>query len=188
MRGRSSQGLRGAVCFLGVAGAFGCSEPVSADTVQEGRYFKVVASTPVWYGSGSKFTVKALAPGTYLCGNALFGDPHHGVSKSCKGTAFLDVLACYPSQLGGTGSRAAWGVSLSPVQAWAGWWCGSRVQLVACVAESCKPDVAKGVIASVSDILNTQVKAFRTEEVDSDRLKAVWWPHAAEVDAMKGTK
>jgi hypothetical protein len=176
------------VLCLCCAGAWGASTAALADSVTEGQPFNLKASSPVWYGAGGKFTVKQLAPGQYLCGNGLFGDPNYGVVKMCKATGFLGELGCYPSQLGGTGSRAAWGVSLAPIQAWAGWWCGERVQVVACVADGCKPDVARGVMASLSDIMNAQVKAFRTEEVDSARLKAVWDPHVAEIDAMKGAQ
>lgn len=157
-----------------------------AQSVTERQHFKLSAPAAVWYGAGGKFTVKWLPAGTHLCSNALFGDPNDGVVKSCRSTAFLDTLTCYPSQLGGTGSRAAWGVVLTPVvQGWAGWWCGDRVQVVACLADGCKPDVAKGVIASVSDILNVQVKTYRTESVDSERLKAIWQPHLSEINAMK---
>jgi hypothetical protein len=157
-----------------------------AQSVKEGVSFKLSTASAVWYGAGSKFTVKSLQAGTYVCGNALFGDPNYGVVKSCKATAFLDAFTCYPAQLNGTGSRAAWGVTLAPVvQAWAGWWCGNRMQVLACLGDGCKPDVAKGVMASVSDILNPQIKAYRTESVDSDRLKAVWVPHQAEIDAMR---
>jgi hypothetical protein len=157
-----------------------------SQSVGEGTSFRLSAPSAVWYGAGAKFTVKSLPAGTYVCGNAVFGDPNDGVVKSCKGTAFLDAFTCYPAQLNGSGSRAAWGVTLAPVaQAWAGWWCGNRMQVLACLADGCKPDVAKGVMASVSDIMNPQIKAFRTETVDSDRLKAVWVPHLAEINAMK---
>lgn len=185
MNARTKQ--RGRLLSLGLCGALAAvaGSAAAADAVREGQFFQLKASTPVWYGAGSKFTVKQLEAGTHLCGNRLFGDPHYGVVKACKATAFLDTMACYPSQLGGTGSRAAWGVSLSPAQAWAGWWCGDRVQLLACVAEGCKPEVARGVISSVSDIMNTQIKGARTEEVDSPRLKAVWAPHLAEIEAMR---
>lgn len=157
-----------------------------AQFVKEGTSFKLSSASAVWYGAGGKFTVKSLPAGTHLCGNALFGDPSYGVVKSCKATAYLDAFTCYPAQLNGAGSRAAWGVTLAPVvQAWAGWWCGNRMQVLACLGDGCKPDVAKGVMASVSDILNPQIKAYRTEAVDSDRLKAVWGPHQAEIDAMR---
>jgi hypothetical protein len=188
MNSPKNRGSRRAALRLFCAAALGASTAASADVVKEGRYFKASTSTAVWYGAGSNFTVKQLAPGTYLCGNALFGDPSLGVVKACKATSFLEATRCYPSQLGGTGSRAAWGVSLSPVQAWAGWWCGERAQVVACVAQGCKPDVARGVMASITDIMNSQIKSYRTEEVDSALLKAVWSPHAAEIDAMKGVQ
>jgi len=188
MNASTSSRLRLLASWVWGAGACMAGGFAEADTVKEGQSFTLNAPSPVWYGAGSKFTVKPLSAGTYVCGNALFGDPNYGVVKACKATAFLDVLGCYPAQLGGTGSRAAWGVSLSPTQAWAGWWCGDRVQVLACVADGCKPDVVKGVISSISDIMNTQIKASRTEEVDSERLKAVWAPHLAEIDAMKGVQ
>lgn len=184
MRVLSSTGLKlwFVFCFLGGGAVSGAQ----AQSVNENQSFKLNSPAAVWYGAASKFTVKWLPAGTHLCGNKLFGDPSYGVVKSCRTTAFLDTLTCYPAQLGGTGSRAAWGVVLSPVvQGWAGWWCGDKMQVVACVADGCKPEVAKGVIASVSDILNVQVKSFRTESVDSERLKAVWVPHLAEINAMK---
>jgi hypothetical protein len=172
------------VCFWSFLSVV-CAQ-AQAQSVKEGASFKLSSASAVWYGAGSKFTVKSLPVGTHVCGNALFGDPNYGVVKSCKATAFLDAFTCYPAQLNGTGSRAAWGVTLTPaVQAWAGWWCGNRMQVVACLADGCKPDVAKGVMASVTDILNPQIKAYRTETVDSDRLKAVWVPHQAEINAMK---
>jgi hypothetical protein len=179
---------RMAALHLCCAGLLSVSTAAFADSVAEGKSFNLQVASPVWYGSGAKFTVKQLAPGNHVCGNGLFGDPNYGVVKMCRSTGFLDVLDCYPSQLGGTGSRAAWGVSLAPVQAWAGWWCGERVQMVACVAEGCKPDVARGVVASITDIMNSQIKTFRTEEIDSARLKAVWASHVAEIDATKGVQ
>lgn len=172
----------GFLCVLLSGSAWG----VTADSAAEGQYFRLKTASAVSYGARGKFTVKQLPAGIYLCGNRLFGDPNDGVVKSCKTTGFLEALACYPAQMGGAGSRAAWGVSLSPVQAWAGWWCDGRLQVVACRAEGCKPDAARAVLASVSDIMNTQVKAFRTEEIDSVALKAVWGAHLAEIAAMKG--
>lgn len=174
------------VCCLSFLSITSTSATAEALSLKEGTSFKLLSPSAVWYGAGSKFIVKTLPVGTYLCGNAVFGDPNYGVPKSCKATAFVDAFTCYPAQLNGTGSRAAWGVTLAPVvQAWAGWWCGNRMQVLACLGDGCKPDVAKGVMASVSDILNPQIKAFRTETVDSDRLKAVWVPHLAEINAMK---
>jgi len=156
------------VCCLSLVSFTSTSATAEALSLKEGTSFKLLSPSAVWYGAGSKFTVKLLPVGTYLCGNAVFGDPSYGVLKSC------------------TGSRAAWGVTLAPVaQAWAGWWCGNRMQVLACLGDGCKPDVAKAVMASVSDIMNPQIKAFRSETVDSDRLKAVWVPHLAEINAMK---
>jgi hypothetical protein len=51
--------------------------------VGESGSFKLTASTIVSYGANGVFFKKVLPPGTYSCGNALFGDPLWGVAKAC---------------------------------------------------------------------------------------------------------
>ena len=46
--------------------------------------FTLGASSEVRYGVGSAWNTKVLNPGTYLCGNALFGDPAVGLAKVCE--------------------------------------------------------------------------------------------------------
>lgn len=153
--------------------------------VREDALFKIGAPAVVWYGAGARFTTRTLPAGTHQCSNRVFGDPSYGVVKSCRSTAFEQDVQCYPSQLGGTGSRAAWGVSLSPVQAWAGWWCGQSVQIVACAGSGCLPDVARRVMSTTSDTINTELRGARTEHIDSPALRAVWWPNWAQIEALK---
>ena len=160
-----------------------------AGYVIEGDQFTLPAGGTVWYGNGSRYvTYDAPAGnGKFTCSNAQAKrDPAPGIVKFCRASAYRETLGCYPSQLGGTGSRAAWGVSLSPVQAWAGWWCNtSQLQIVACAASGCLPDVARRVISTTSDTLNVELRGARTEHIDSPALRAVWEPHAAEIDAVK---
>jgi hypothetical protein len=153
--------------------------------IREDQTFAITSPTAVWYGAGAKFTTKTLLAGTHKCSNSTFGDPNYGVVKTCRSTAFVDTVTCYPAQLGGTGSRAAWGVSLSPVQAWAGWWCDGRLQVVACAASGCLPDTARRVLSTTSNTLNTELKSARTEHIDSPALRAVWEPHMAEIVAAR---
>jgi hypothetical protein len=153
--------------------------------IKESGTFRVSQASVVLYGSGAKFTTKALQPGDYTCGNALFGDPASGIKKQCYATGMLDSIDCYPAQLGGTGSRAAWGVSLSPVQAWAGWWCAGRVQIVACSGAGCRPDLARMVINTTSDILYKTLVGARTDDIGSTAMRGVWEPHWAEIVATR---
>lgn len=153
--------------------------------VREDAYFRTDAPTVVWYGMGAKFTTRSLPAGVHRCDNRTFGDPNYGVVKQCRATAFEQDLACYPAQLGGTGSRSAWGVSLSPVQAWAGWWCEGRLQVVACAASGCMPDTARRVMSTTSNTLNTELRNARTEHIDSPALRAVWEPHWSAIVAAR---
>jgi hypothetical protein len=152
--------------------------------VPEGHQMRVPGGL-VWYGSGSRFTVKQLDAGTYYCANGTFGDPAPGTKKQCYATGMLDSIDCYPAQLGGNGSRAAWGVSLSPVSAWAGWWCAGRVQIVACAGASCRPDLARMVINTTGDILNKTLVGARTDDIGSTAMRAVWEPHWDEIVATR---
>jgi len=153
--------------------------------VSEGQPFTLQGLTRVSFGVGSTWYATDLPAGSYTCGNATFGDPAPGKAKACRATDYAEQIDCYPAQLGGSGSRAAWGVSLSPAQAWAGWWCGGRMQVIACTGSGCLPDVAKRVMSTTSEILGAELKAARTEHIDSSALRAVWWPHMAEIQAVK---
>ena len=52
--------------------------------VDEGGSFTLDATATVRYGAGGTFNSLSLAAGTYVCGNALFGDPVPGLFKVCQ--------------------------------------------------------------------------------------------------------
>lgn len=104
--------------------------------------------------------------------------------------AYAGTFACLPSQLGGTGTRAAWGAQISPPQAWAGWWCSGRQQVIACVSDGCakalNPIVAfeqsnRRTLKGASTLLTT----METTSINDPVLRAVWEPHRAEIEALK---
>jgi hypothetical protein len=147
--------------------------------VAEGEKFTLASGGTVWYGSGRNFKVKDLIAGntTWTCNNSTFGgDPAYGVVKYCRATAMSDQTDCSPAQIGGSGSKAAWGMSISPLQAWAGWWCGDRMQVVACSGDGCKSGVAKTVIDGVATLKGTLL-VNRTMHIDAASLRAIWEPH-----------
>ena len=83
---------------------------------------------------------------------------------------------------------ALYGVTTSPLQAWAGWWCGqgstARLQLLACVGSACAEGVAMNVLQGISGLWPSLI-SNQTEHIDTPRLRAVWSPHIAELWAVK---
>ena len=55
---------------------------LSTLTGQSGS-FTLSGPANVLYGTGGSFTEKSLQPGSYTCGDGLFGDPAPGMNKSC---------------------------------------------------------------------------------------------------------
>ena len=103
--------------------------------------------------------------------------------------AHAGTFACLPSQLGGTGTRAAWGAQISPPQAWVGWWCSGRQQVIACVSDGCAK--ALNPIAAFEQSnrrtlkgANTLLATLETTNINDPSLRAVWEPHRAEIEAM----
>ena len=109
---------------------------------------------------------------------------------SLPALAHAGTFACLPSQLGGTGTRAAWGAQISPPQAWAGWWCSGRQQVIACVSDGCAK--ALNPIAAFEQSnrrtlkgANTLLTTLETTGINDPVLREVWEPHRAEIEALK---
>lgn len=105
-------------------------------------------------------------------------------------TAQAGSFDCMPAQLGGTGTRAAWGAQISPPQAWAGWWCSGRRHVVACVSDGCAKALNPVTAFEQSNRrtlkgANTLLTTLETVSINDQALRAVWAPHRAEMDALK---
>jgi hypothetical protein len=168
-----------------------CFASGTGGLIAEGSKFTVPDGTAtVWFGNGAKFRTRTLPIGTsqWTCDSATMGgDPSYGVVKFCRATAYTDSLGCFPRQLGGSGTWAAWGATLSPVQAWAGWICPDKVvQSIACVAEGCKPDVFKRAV-STTDLAaaNVALQGARTAHVDKGPVADLISLHWAEIVATR---
>jgi hypothetical protein len=159
--------------------------------IAEGEKFTAPSGGVLFYGVGAKFRTRTLPLGsaTWTCDSATMGgDPAYGVAKFCRATAYTDSLACWPKQLGGSGTWAAWGLVVSPTPtAWAGWLCEDKtVQAVGCVADGCKPDVFKRSVSS-TDIkgANVALQGARTAHVDKGPVADLISSHWAEIVATR---
>jgi hypothetical protein len=187
-------------CVVGPSNFDGDPAPGAAKTctvngtrglIAEGQQFTLPAGGVIWYGNGAKFRTRTLPAGnaSWTCDNATMGgDPAYGVGKFCRATAYTDSLACWPKQLGGSGTWAAWGLVVSPsATAWAGWLCPDKsVQAVGCVAEGCKPDVFKRAV-STTDLAaaNVALQGARTAHVDKGPVAELISSHWAEIVATR---
>ena len=108
----------------------------------------------------------------------------------CSSVANAGNFDCMPSQLGGTGTRAAWGFKVDPLQFWGGWKCGTKLIVSACVAEGClkaKDPVTAFVQAPRRTLIaaNGILTTLETTNINDPVLRAVWVPHKAVFDALK---
>ena len=71
-------------------------------TLRENAVMQLSRISLVAYGSGGKYAIKQLLPGTYKCSNGLFGDPVKGVPKQCR-IVQIAVAECVPMSMGGQG-------------------------------------------------------------------------------------
>jgi len=161
--------------------------------IAEGQQYSMPAGGAVWYGQGAKYTTYSVIAGneTFTCNNAQArSDPVPGVGKFCRSASLLkySLDACSPSDLGGTGTKMAAGLTTGPLRFWAGWWCGTgeaaRIQVVACEGSGCFIGPAGAVLSGASKLWPT-VATNATEAIDSPRLQKIWVPHLPEIQALK---
>lgn len=107
-------------------------------------------------------------------------------------TAQAGSFDCLPSQLGGTGTRAAWDLQADPLQFWSGWKCGDKLNVAACVAEGCSKPLVAQLVSAFEQAPRRTLKAgngilttLETTNINDPALRAVWFPHKAEMDALK---
>jgi hypothetical protein len=161
--------------------------------IAEGQTFALDAGGIIWYGVGSKYTTYTVSAGNgkYTCDNSQAkADPAPGTPKFCRSAALLKYTldTCSPSDLGGTGTKMAAGLTSGPLRFWAGWWCGvgeaARMQVVACEGSACFLGPAGAVLSGASKLWPT-VATNATEAIDSPRLQKIWLPHLPEINALK---
>lgn len=136
----------------------------------------------VRFGAGDQWVAKPLT-GSVLCRQSTFGtDPAVGKQKSC-----VVMTECLPSQIGGSGGKAAAGSN--DKGAYVSWWCkGEPIPLVfACTTANCPLSKTKSAIASVLTGTSPAAAAAtaQTDTVYSAALRAVWGPDWPKILAVK---
>lgn len=103
-------------------------------------------------------------------------------------------FTCLPTQAGGSGTKAVYGVKLSPtVEMWAGWWCDKATpQLMACTGDGCTQYLASVLVPGflqaptrTTKTANNILGTLSTDDIDSPVLRSVWVPHWPEILAIK---
>lgn len=107
-------------------------------------------------------------------------------------TAQAGSFDCLPAQLGGPGTRATWGLQATPLQFWAGWKCGAKLNVAACAGVGCSKPLVAQLVPAFEQAPRRTLKAangllvtLETTSINDPVLRAVWLPHKAEMEALK---
>jgi len=93
--------------------------------------------------------------------------------------------SCLPANVGGSGT--AWVGNVNQAGMWVGWWCSrTEVYVAACTRSACLGQwAAHRLIALWLQSPSTDDLAFGADPYSDPKLRAVWVPDAAMLDAVR---